>query len=214
MDGSAFAADAEPQYAPHATEPLIVSVTRFIPVKDIETSVRSFARLRAKIPGARYCIVGPGNGPRNYYHLRIRRLIEAERIEGVEIVGRVSRAELENYYRRATLLLHTARTLPDDFEASGLILLEAGLFGLPVVASASGGIPEVVAHESTGLLAPEGDADALAAAMLRLISDPALAARLGAANRRRALERNWSWYMGEQRRLYDEALAGMKDSRA
>ncbi|MBE0644460.1 MAG: glycosyltransferase family 4 protein [Bacteroidetes bacterium] len=58
-------------------------------------------------------------------------------------------------------------------------VIEASAMGLPVIASDLGGPKELVRHEETGLLVPAGDADALAAAMLRLIEDPALAERLG-----------------------------------
>jgi glycosyltransferase involved in cell wall biosynthesis len=72
-------------------------------------------------------------------------------------------------------------------EAFGMALLEAQASGLPVVAGASGGVAEVVAHEVTGLLAPPGDAATFAAAVRRLIVDPGLRQRYGAAARRRVL---------------------------
>jgi glycosyltransferase involved in cell wall biosynthesis len=66
-------------------------------------------------------------------------------------------------------------------EPLGLVALEAGAAGVPVVASAHGGLPEVVRDGETGLLAPPGDPAALAAALRRLADDPALAGRMGAA---------------------------------
>ena len=205
VDAAAFGAHELQVHKVNLGAPLILSVTRFVPVKDLETAVRAFKVVRDRVPAARYAIVGPGNGAKNYYHQRIQRIIHDEGISGVEIVGRVSRLELQDYYLRSTLLLHAAQTLPDDFEASGLILLEAGLFGLPVVASHSGGIPEVVIDNVTGLLAPERNAEALAVAVLKLLADPVLAHRLGEANKKKALERNWSWYMQQQQRVYAEA---------
>lgn len=202
---------ARPGHLPTAVPsdgPVIVSVTRFIPVKDLETAVRAFRLVRQRHPTASYWIIGPGNGPHNPYFRRIEQFVVGEGIEGVHIVGRISKEELAAFYQRATLLLHTARRLPDDFEASGLILLEAGLFGLPAVASASGGIPEVVSHDRTGLLAEEGDSSGLAAAMCRLIEDEGTRRRLGEANRERARLRNWSSYAAAQRALYDAATRG------
>ena len=67
-------------------------------------------------------------------------------------------------------------------------ILEAMAAGLPVVASAVGGIPEIVRDGETGLLVPPGDADALAAALGRLLDDDGLRRRLGAAGRERALD--------------------------
>jgi len=65
------------------------------------------------------------------------------------------------------------------------VAMEAMLVGRPLVASRIGGLPDLVAHEETGLLAPPGDAGALAAALARLLGDPALRRRMGAAGQRR-----------------------------
>ena len=66
-------------------------------------------------------------------------------------------------------------------EAFGMALLEAQASGLPVVAGASGGVGDIVVPGTTGLLAPPGDADAFAAAVRRLILDPAVRAAMGLA---------------------------------
>ncbi|HWI61032.1 MAG TPA: glycosyltransferase family 4 protein [Symbiobacteriaceae bacterium] len=71
-------------------------------------------------------------------------------------------------------------------EGLGLVLVEAMAAGRPVVATRVGGVPEVVVDGETGLLVPPEDPGALAAAARRLLSDPALAARMGEAGRRRA----------------------------
>src|SRR5207237_1116794 len=65
----------------------------------------------------------------------------------------------------------------------GRALTEAMIAGLPVVASAVNGVPEIVEHEQSGLLVEPGDAGLLAAGLIRLLRDTALAARLGAAAR-------------------------------
>ena len=75
--------------------------------------------------------------------------------------------------------------LPSLWEGFGLVLLEAMAAGRPVVASAVGPIPEIVVDGETGLLVPPGDSDALARAVVRVLRDPDLAARLGRAGRAR-----------------------------
>lgn len=81
---------------------------------------------------------------------------------------------------------------PSVYEPFGIINLEAMACGRPVVASAVGGIPEVVVPEETGLLVPPGDPRALAEALNRLLRDRELARRMGRAGRKR-VEEHFSW---------------------
>jgi glycosyltransferase involved in cell wall biosynthesis len=71
-------------------------------------------------------------------------------------------------------------------EPFGRVAVEAGAMGKAVIASKTGGLAELVQHEATGLLVPPGDVRALAAAMSRLVADPAFASTLGKASRKRA----------------------------
>jgi len=79
--------------------------------------------------------------------------------------------------------------LPSTAEGLPLVLLEAMGQGKPIVASAVGGVPELVLDGETGVLVPPGDARALAAALHRVLDEPELARRLGEAGRRRVAER-------------------------
>ena len=79
--------------------------------------------------------------------------------------------------------------LPSRFEGLPMSVIEAMLTGLPVVATNVRGPAEQVVPELTGLLVPPGDASALAAALGRLAADAALRARMGAAGRKRAVQR-------------------------
>jgi glycosyltransferase involved in cell wall biosynthesis len=79
-----------------------------------------------------------------------------------------------------------------DVEALGVVLIEALLHNRPVIASASGGIPEIVINETTGLLVPSGNSTALAAAIARMMDDPALAQKLAEQGREHVRER-FSW---------------------
>lgn len=76
-------------------------------------------------------------------------------------------------------------------EGFGLVYLEAAAHGLPIVAHAVGGVPEAVVDNLTGLLVPPRHPAQLAAAFEKLISDPALRARLGAAGRDWARRNRW-----------------------
>ena len=102
----------------------------------------------------------------------------------VRLLGKHPHRELPALYREADMLV-----VPSLSEAFGKPAVEAMACGLPVVATRVGGIPEVVAEGETGVLVPPNDAASLAAAVARLVGDPVLRARLGAAGRVRAEER-------------------------
>jgi glycosyltransferase involved in cell wall biosynthesis len=80
-------------------------------------------------------------------------------------------------------------TLPSFVESLPMAVIEAFAYGIAVVATPVGAVPEVVAHERNGLLVPVGDAEALANALERLLEDGALRRRLGDAARRDHAER-------------------------
>lgn len=96
----------------------------------------------------------------------------------------LSQAELAVLYRRAAL-----HVIPAIDEGLGLTAVESLLSETPVVAFESGGVPDVVIPERTGLLVPPGDVDGLASALDRMLEDRALAARLGRDGREYALTR-------------------------
>jgi phosphatidylinositol alpha-1,6-mannosyltransferase len=79
-----------------------------------------------------------------------------------------------------------------DVEGFGIVFLEASASGVPVVAGRSGGAPETVKDDETGMLVDGWDVGAIAAAVSDLLADPDRAARMGSAGRRWAVE-NWQW---------------------
>src|SRR5262249_4996186 len=89
--------------------------------------------------------------------------------------------KLRGFYRACDIF-----AAPSRFESFGLILLEAMMFAKPIVCCRAGGMPEVVVEDETGLLAEPGDPASLERCLARLIEDPALRRRLGAAATRRS----------------------------
>jgi alpha-maltose-1-phosphate synthase len=97
---------------------------------------------------------------------------------------------------------------PSLYEPLGIVNLEAMACGSAVVASAVGGIPEVVVHGETGLLVPPGDEGALATAINTLVTDPARAAEFGTRGRKRAVaEFSWTSVAATTARLYASLAA-------
>src|SRR2546429_4998362 len=132
-----------------------------------------------------------GDGPER---ARIEARIREKRLDGrVAVRGKVSDAELQAAYAAAdAFVLPAVVDRRGDTEGLGVVLLEAMNHRVPVIASAIGGITDIVEDGVSGLLVPPGDATALAAALGRLARAPDLAAGLGEAGYRRLRER-FSW---------------------
>jgi phosphatidyl-myo-inositol dimannoside synthase len=119
-----------------------------------------------------------------------------------QALGFVPNAELGPYYRRAAVV-----AVPSRREGYGVVCAEAMAHGRPVVASAVGGLLDLVAHGETGLLVPPGDAKGLREALTWLLSDGDLRRRMGEAGRARARERlSWERATAETLRAYEDAL--------
>lgn len=111
----------------------------------------------------------------------------------VKFAGKVSEQELVDYYRKASVYAQPAIfDSRGDTEMLGVVMLEAMHYGVPVVASNVGGIPDVVQDGETGLLVPQKDPKALALAIEKLLGDQKLADKM-ASNARKQLDVNFSW---------------------
>jgi glycosyltransferase involved in cell wall biosynthesis len=113
----------------------------------------------------------------------------------VRFLGPLSRAMVAERYREADLF-----TLPSSAEAFGNVFAEALASGLPIVGSATGGIPDLVEHGSNGLLVPPGDVRALARAIRYLADDPELRTEMSIRNRAKA-EATLEWVQVTRRYL-------------
>lgn len=181
---------------PLETSPEPVERPTFITVARLEERykghdvlVRALALVRAKIPDVQWVVIGDGS---------LRPGIEAlARSYGVHdairFLGSVSDQERNLWLRRAQLLAMPSRLPAGGFagEGFGIAFLEAGAYGKPVVAGNVGGALDSVSDGESGLLVDPTDPVAVADAITRLLADPELAARLGAAGQRRAQGFAW-----------------------
>ena len=178
-----------PQRAPGPprTPVTLLSVGRFRPPKDFTTLVHAMAALE---PGtARLQIAGDGPD---------RQALEQEIATldlgpTVELLG--TRHDVDRLLAAADIFV-----LSSDSEGLPMSVLEAMAAGLPVIATAVGGVPELVTDKQTGALVPPRDSQALAAAIATIATDPQLRDRLGTASRRRA-ETEFSLETCRQRHL-------------
>jgi glycosyltransferase involved in cell wall biosynthesis len=169
---SGIDAVGRPVASPLRADPRIVAVGRLQAPKDPVTLVRALA----KLPGGRFEALLVGDGPdRPAVEAELRRL----ELEGVvELAG--EREDVAEILAGSDIFVLASRS-----EAFPLTVLEAMAAGLPVVAPRVGGLGELVVEGETGLLVAPGDPAALASAIVRLVDDPELRARLGGAGRAR-----------------------------
>jgi glycosyltransferase involved in cell wall biosynthesis len=156
---------------------VVLCVARMYPRKRIGDLLRAAGILRARIPGLQVRVVG--RGPE--WPALSRLHAELGLGDSVALLGDLTRERLAEEYVNATVFC-----LPSVQEGFGIAFLEAMAAELPVVACRVAAIPEVVQDGETGLLTGPRDPGELAAAVERLIADPALARRLGREGRRRA----------------------------
>jgi len=175
---------------------VLIHVSNFRAVKRVADVVRVFAGVRRTVPST---LILVGDGPD-------RDLVqdEAERLDvrrDVRFFGRVD--DVADLLREADLFL-----LPSETESFGLAALEAMACGVPVLASAVGGLPEVVVDGETGYLTPGGDVAAMTERALRLLGDPAAHLRFRRQAAVRALEFSTDRIVPRYERIYEELLGG------
>ncbi len=161
----------------------ILAVGRLVEKKGFEDLVEACRILHAK--GAAYScdIIGDGELRRDLS----ARIEQAGIGHGVRLLGAMSPDEVLAHMKRASVMVLPCK-ISESGDRDGLptVLLEALAVGLPAVTTDVAGIPEIVVHEQTGLLAPPSRPDELARSVLRLFDDDRLRERLARAGRRRA----------------------------
>jgi len=180
------------------SDPLLVYVGRLQPIKGLETLLEAMTLV---MPATRLMVIGgdadePENGHAAYLRERVSALALAER---VRFLGAQPQRRLQLFYAAAD-----ATVMPSYYESFGMVALEAMACGSPVVASRVGGLTTTVQDRVTGLLVPEGDPSALAAALDTLLGDTALESRLAAQAQRWAAEHRWPCVAEAVCRLYSE----------
>jgi glycosyltransferase involved in cell wall biosynthesis/uncharacterized membrane protein YbhN (UPF0104 family) len=176
----------------------LVSVMRLMPRKRPVHLVRLFASVRAATPGADVRLVIVGDGP---LRRRVERRVARSGLSGVvRLTGRLTREQVHDELRAASVYV-----APAPKESFGIAALEARCVGLPIVASRASGVGEFVRHQEDGLLVG-GDAE-MARALVRLVTDPELRARITTHNRAVAPPFDWSDILSQTDDLYAVAAA-------
>ena len=166
----------------------LLTVTRLVPYKGVDTVLRALATLGAEYGDLRYAVVGSGDALAELKALA-KKLGVAQR---VRFLTEVPDADLPALYNLATAYVGLSRQSGLDVEGFGISFAEASACARPLVGARSGGIPDAVADGETGLLVNAEQPDEVVQALRRLLNDSRLATALGREGRAR-VERFQNW---------------------
>jgi phosphatidyl-myo-inositol dimannoside synthase len=198
---------AEPASHSSPRRPTFLTVARLRDrYKGHDVLIDALPAVRAKVPDVEWIVIG--DGP-------LRSELEGRAhargvADAVRFLGAVGDDERDRWLRRADLLAMPSR-LPGPGRAGegfGIVYLEAGAHGKPVVAGNVAGAVDAVVHEETGLLVDPADPPAVAAAIAALLLDDQMARRMGAAGARRARAFAWPLIVARVEAVVHEVLAG------
>jgi L-malate glycosyltransferase len=197
VDLDKYRRDAYPCHRSKLTQPgekLVTHISNFRTVKRVDDVVRIFARIQREVP-ARLLLVGDGPD-----RVKVQETADSEGVaDRVLFLGKQnSVAEL--------LSCSDLFLLPSETEAFGLVALEAMACGVPVVATRTGGIPEVIDDGSSGYLADVGDIETMSEAGLRLLTDADAWSEFSAAARRGAERFSSVRVVSQYEAFYHEVL--------
>src|SRR5438093_3860868 len=163
--------------------PKIGAVGRLTSAKGFQFLIRAAPSILKEIPTAKISIVGKDFG----YLSELERLAEEMRVSrSVSFLGELSDEALKKFYSGCDVMV-----VPSLYEAFGIVALEAMACGIPLVASDSGGLPEVIKDGTNGLLFKTGDSNALAEAVISILKRPNTAEMMARNNEKDAVKYSW-----------------------
>lgn len=182
----------QPTAVASSSDPTLVSVGRMERVKGHDVLLRAFAAVLDDVPDARLLLVGDGTQRGALEALAAELGIESH----VKFLGSLESEDIRAVFRQADIFV-----LPSRSEGMGLAMLEAMAAGVPVIASAVGGVPSVLRGD-VGLLVPSEDPYALAASIVGMLSSNERRAYLSVQSRRRAATYGWGPSIVRYERVY------------
>ena len=187
----------------HPLRPRLLSVRNFEKLYNVACTLKAFKLVRKSWPNATLTLVGSGSEDAN-----LRRLTDELELDGVTFAGRVPPDRMPGYYASHDIYVQTP-----DIDNMPLSLLEAYSCGLPVISTEAGGVPAMLAHGRTGLLAPLDDHLAVASRILLLLEQPGFALEL--AKNAREVAEGHAWpsvrgrWLSEYKRANESGAVGV-----
>ncbi len=175
--------------------PLLLYTGRLASNKGLTYLLEAMPALLADHPDLRLALVGADTGEGRELEELARRLEVDDR---VLFTGHLDDSLYRSAFGAADIFV-----LPSEYEAFGIVLLEAGIMGLPCVGTRVGGVPEVIVEGETGLIVDYADVEGLARALGRLLADPNKRKSMGEVARRRVIDQyGWDNVIKEVELLY------------
>jgi len=174
--------------------PRVLFLGRLVPEKGLDWALSALPSVFRRFPNARLIVAGEGPDSEELK----AKTMSLGLAPWVDFLGGVPPPSVPHLLNDATLVV-----IPSRIEGFGLVALEAAMMGRPVVAVRVGGLPEVVLDGETGLLVAQGDTDAFARSVSKLLGDQEMATQLGETAWRRAQETfDWNRYVDGYDALY------------
>ena len=173
-----------------AKKKVIVSVGRLVHRKGQDCLIASMPQILSSVPDAHLLLIGQGP-----YREHLEKLVRENKLENsVTFIGRIQYKELPMYLCAGDIFAMPSRSrlMGLEVEGLGIVYLEASSCGLPVLAGNSGGAPDAVVQNTTGLVVDGTDHKQIARAAIDLLSNSVASQLMGAAGRQWIVE-NWRW---------------------
>ncbi len=166
---------------------VLLTVGRLIKRKGVDKTLLAIARLKNIIPNLRYVIIG--DGPDKQYLEDLIRELQISDI--VTMINGANDEEKNQWLTTCDIFIMPTRNIEGDYEGFGIVYLEAGFFGKPVIAGNSGGVSDAVQHERNGLVVDGNNEMEIGEAIVRLYNDNMLRTKLGNQGRELSLASGW-----------------------
>lgn len=181
----------------YTLKPTLIWLRTFHRIYDPGLAVQVLAKITSKIPEARLTMIGPDkDGSLAAVRAQAKRLGVLSQIT---FTGGVAKSDVPGLLSTSDIFLNTT-----TIDNSPVSVLEAMASGLAVVSTNVGGVPYLIEDAHDGILVPPGNADAMAAAVMRLLNEPALAARLSRNARNKAEAYGWEAILPRWENLFSD----------
>ncbi len=185
------------------SEKVVLSVGALKPRKGYHISIPAVAEVKKKYPKLKYYIVG-GRPPELYLEM----VKECGLENNVVFFENISDEKLiDLYYESDVFLLPSVTENDNDFEGFGLVYLEAGACGKPVIGTYGCGAEDAIIDGETGILVPQNDIKKTAEAILKLLDNPELAEKFGKNGKERAQQMSWENQVKKYIDIYENTLS-------